>query len=186
MIYSRSRECAQRRNCSSNAGFTAIEILIVVVIISILAAIAIPSWLKFWANQQVIVARDELRSGIQQAQSAAIAHGHSWRFSLRETDNRIEWAVHANTTDWKDVKNWQALHPNLVLDPNDTTLAKKEGTYYVRFGFQGNVRYRLSTLTIDSRDGVAKNRCVVVSTLIGATRKGEEQLYPNRNGRYCY
>jgi hypothetical protein len=74
----------------------------------------------------------------------------------------------------------------VVLDPADTTLAKKNDVYYVRFGFHGEVKYRLGTVTLDSKNGLARNRCVIISTLLGATRKGEEQPFPNSNDRYCY
>lgn len=154
-------------------------------IVGILAAIATPSWVKFQATQEVTAARDELRQGIVQAQSAAISHRADWRFSLRQEGDRLKWTTHPNTVDWQDVQQWKALSSNIVLHPADTTLASSGGTYYVRFGFQGEVRYRLSTVTLDSKNGIAANRCVVVSTLIGATRKGKEHATP-RGERYCY
>ena len=176
----------RRRNARRSKGFTLLEVLVVLVMISILVAIAVPAWHQFWANRQTTAARNELRLGIQQAQQAAITHRGAWRFSLREVDGRIEWAVHANEVDIENVNAWESLAPNIVLNSADTTLAKRAGTYYVRFGFQGDVEYRLSTLTVDTKDGVAKDKCVIISTLIGATRNGEEQLYANGNGRYCY
>jgi prepilin-type N-terminal cleavage/methylation domain-containing protein len=166
-------------------GFTLLEVIVVIVIAGILLAIAIPSWLQYVANRQVAAARDEIHQGIMMAQHSAMMHRSSWRFSLREIDGRMAWAVHANDVDWQDVSVWYPLHRNVVVYVPDTTLAAKEGTYYVRFGFQGDVRYRLSTVTLDSKNGGAKNKCVVISTLIGATRKGAEHTTPKGN-RYCY
>ncbi|NEQ43340.1 MAG: prepilin-type N-terminal cleavage/methylation domain-containing protein [Leptolyngbya sp. SIOISBB] len=174
-----------RRRALSPLGFTVLEVLVTIVIIGILAAIATPSWLKFWTTREVSAASDELRQGILQAQNEAMTHRATWRFSLRDVGDHLEWTIHPDTTPWQDAQGWKALNDKVVLDLADTTLAQSGGTYYVKFGFQGEVLYRLSTVTLDSKNGIAKNQCVVISTLIGATRSGEEQPYPNGD-RYCY
>ena len=169
-----------------SAGFTLLEILLTLIIIGTMWAIAAPSWASFSTARQLTMARDELHQGIRQAQAAAMAQQSAWRFSLRQHADHWEWAIHPDTQDASDVKAWQSLNPNIQIDPADTTLAKKQGVYYVRFGYRGEVQYRLGTITVTSGNGLAQNRCVVISTLLGATRKGQENLYPNGNGRYCY
>ncbi|MGF1521723.1 MAG: Tfp pilus assembly protein FimT/FimU [Leptolyngbyaceae cyanobacterium] len=186
MKFLQCRRLARGDKNGKTAGFTLLEILIVLVIVGIFGAIATPTWAKFLAGRRVTLTRDELHQGIQQAQSAAIAQRTSWRFSLRQRGDRWEWAIHPNTQDWRDVDGWQALDMNIMLEQLDTTLAKKQGVYYVRFGHLGEVKYRLSTVTVADKHDLTNARCVVISTLLGATRKGEEQLYPNPNGRYCY
>lgn len=186
MKFSQCHRWAAGSSDGKTAGFTLLEILVVLVIIGIVSAIAIPTWAKFLAGRRTTIARDELHQGIRQAQSASIAKRTSWRFSLRQQGDLWEWAIHPNTQDWQDVDTWQALDANVTLEQPDTTLAKKQGVYYVRFGYLGEVKYRLSTVTVTDKHNLADDRCVIISTLLGATRKGEEQLYPNRNGRYCY
>lgn len=186
MIIVRYCQSKARSKKQKNRGFTLFELLVVLVIIGTLAMIAGPSWATFQANRNVTIARDEIHQGIRQAQTAAIARRSFWRFSLRIKDEQIEWATHADDQNWRYVNVWQSLGPNVTLDDADTTLAKREGVYYVRFTDRGEVKYRLSTVTVASKNGRAQHRCVVISTLIGATRKGHGQLYPNGNKRYCY
>lgn len=186
MNFSHHYKPAKAHQGRSIAGFTLLEILVVLIITGIIAAIAAPSWLKFRANRQVTLARDELRQAIQQAQAASMTKQSSWRFSLREQEDHIEWAIHPNDQDWEEVQTWHALNSNIRLEEADTTLARNDGVYYVRFGFNGEVKYRLSTVTLTSKSGVAQNQCVVISTLLGATRNGEEHLFSNNNGRQCY
>lgn len=179
------RLCSLFRRSLQSQGLTLLEVLVIVLIVSILAAIATPYWLQFLANRRVTAARDEIRQGILMAQNAAITHRSSWRFSIRSVDDHLEWTTHPDTVDWEEVAVWQSLHPAIVFDEADTTMASSGGTYYVKFGFKGEVRHRLSTVTLDSKNKIAQNQCVVISTLIGATRKGEEHVYPNGD-RYCY
>ena len=55
------------QNRSAQAGFTLLEILVVVVMSGILVAIAAPSWLQFMTNREVEAARNEIYAGIRQA-----------------------------------------------------------------------------------------------------------------------
>ena len=179
-------QSASRSQSRQNKGFTLLEILVVLFIAGILGAIVAPTWGWFLANRQVIYARDELRQGIQQAQVKSITNRSSWRFSLRQRENHWEWTIHPNEQNWEDVSGWQPLNANIQLEISDTTLAQKNGVYYVRFGFMGEVKYRLSTVTVTTKNGLSKTRCVVISTLLGATRNGKEHSYANGNDRYCY
>lgn len=173
-------------------GFTLLEILVVLVVMGMMAAIAAPSWTKFKANREVTLARDQLRQGIQQAQTASMTKQSSWQFSLRKQKQKehLEWAIHPNDQDWRDVQAWQPLSSNVQLYEADTTLAHRKDVdyevYYVRFGFNGEVKYRLSTVTLTDKSSLAQNRCVVISTLLGLLRNGEEHPSPNNNGRQCY
>jgi prepilin-type N-terminal cleavage/methylation domain-containing protein len=72
----------------SNAGFTAIEIVIVVLIIGILSAIAAPSWFAFNKQQRVNKANDAVLGALQQAQREAKRTKLSYSVSFR-TQNQV-------------------------------------------------------------------------------------------------
>ena len=169
------------------SGFTVLEVMVVMVIVGVLMAIAAPIWIAFLQKRQVILAQGDLHQAVRTAQTRSRTTRQSCRFSLREQAGQWEWAVHPNTQAAIDVATWSPLNENVEIYDPDTTLAQSGGIYYVRFGHQGEVIYRLSTITVTHGSGTAtRDRCVVISTLLGATRKGVEQDYPNSNGRYCY
>jgi prepilin-type N-terminal cleavage/methylation domain-containing protein len=55
----------------TTAGFTLIEVLVVVIMIAVLAAIAAPSWLALVNNQRVGTARSQIAESLRDAQAQA-------------------------------------------------------------------------------------------------------------------
>ncbi|MEO0769936.1 MAG: GspH/FimT family pseudopilin [Cyanobacteria bacterium J06649_4] len=165
-------------------GFTLLEVLSVIVLMGVIAAIAAPSWLTFVEGKRLNSGRDKLYLGLREAQTKAQRRGLDWQFSLRERDGSVEWATHPKSVDSATVQ-WTALDAASLKIDEETTLATSGSTYYVRFDDDGNVQYRLGRVTLSSRRVPQLKRCVVVSTIIGAMRKSKEQATP-RYGKFCY
>ncbi|WP_346290470.1 pilus assembly FimT family protein [Sphaerothrix gracilis] len=178
---------SQLRRSRNQAGFTLLEMLLVLVMMGTLAAIAAPSLFGLWQRYQLAVGQREVYGGIRQAQRQAIQAKMSWRFSIREVGDRVEWTTHPDTILPKDATGWQTLPVGVRLD-EETNLRQKSYIPSTKFDYKGNVPALAfkGRVTLVGEGGGSSKRCVIVSTLLGAMRLSTDQPYPDEDGRYCY
>ena len=166
---------------SSVAGFTAIELAIVVVMIGILAAIAAPGWQLFRDRQAVNTVNERLHLALRDAQNRSLRTKSNWRASLREVGDRIEWAVHPTDT---DPEVWESIQAPVTIETG-TTFASRGSSYYVEFNERGRINGQLGRVTVTSRNAPAIQRCTIASTLLGTLRRGKGNDQP-QDGHSCY
>lgn len=196
----RTRQTKRRR---SIAGFTLIEVLVVLLIIAVLVAIAAPSWSALLTRQRVSAVRDQASQVIRQAQAEAkrtklarvvvfdlpangIPRVATQRQPLDSETERtaglLDAAQIGEINVWQDLGNGE-INPGqlevstapagalnqIVFDANgaiDPISASKAGTIGSRpYIFTVNVRHKGGSS--------GANRCVIVDTLLGATRTAE-------------
>ncbi|MEC4805610.1 MAG: type II secretion system protein [Jaaginema sp. PMC 1079.18] len=80
------------RSRESEAGFTLIELIVVIVMVGILSAIVAPSWISFLNQRRVNAAENAIFRAINQAQSQAKATNQPYSVSFR-MDNGIPQAA---------------------------------------------------------------------------------------------
>ncbi|BAZ25751.1 hypothetical protein NIES4073_66570 [Kalymmatonema gypsitolerans NIES-4073] len=157
--------------------------MVSIIIIGILAAITVPSWLGFVNTVRLNTAQQEVYLAIRQAQRQASTNKLDWKVSFREQNGTVQWAVHPATINPADAI-WNSLDPNVRLD-TETTLQQENGGH-IQFDYRGNVNPPLRRITLSSRNGGKAKRCVYISTILGAMRTAKEQEKPDSYGKYCY
>lgn len=186
-----------KRRLRSIAGFTLIEMLVILIIIGVLFAIAAPGWDTFLSRQRVGSARELVVQTLKQAQTTAKTSRSPQIVTFRNQNGFPEFSsgVYNPTA---VIDNWQRLGENNLpansvevtvtrLTP-DTTLRKDA----IVFDTSGAVaQYPLVAQTFDSSAGgkngyfkvtVAKpgtptggagKRCVTIRTLLASTQVAE-------------
>lgn len=172
---------------SRTAGFTLLEILIVVFIIGTLAAVGIPSWLSLINAMRLKTAQAQVYSVMQEAKSKAKQQKITYQASFRDVNNMAQWSVHPASVTPSETQ-WQSLNSRIKIDAPETTLYQSPITasWRMQFNYKGHANGQLGRLTVSNRNGSStKKRCVYVSTLLGAMRTAKERATP-QNGRSCY
>jgi type II secretory pathway pseudopilin PulG len=194
---------------TSTAGFTTIELLIIILVLGIVSAIAAPSWLMFINNQRLKVSIDRAYWAMELAQSNAKRDKTSWQASFKKVGETVQVAVHKSEIPPAQVPvgEWKSLESQIQINTNDTTFLiidetnqeRKKGTIWrAMFNYQGCPVSRSNhecgltsinaqgTLTLSHPNLKNSDRCVIISTLLGHQRLSQKQRKPNKYGRYCY
>lgn len=180
-----------------NAGFTLIEMLVIVVLITIIAAIAAPSWLQFLTRQRLNIAQSEAITAMREAQAKAKQQKRTWEVCFRDqldTDgiNRVQWSVRpvpeaapANSCAIATINPWNNLTgedaDKITINTATSSFpGSPTGYYRVQFQEKGWVKAAqadnsqdIGKITFTPRNQpTGSKRCVMVSTLLGALRVG--------------
>ncbi|MEM9121154.1 MAG: prepilin-type N-terminal cleavage/methylation domain-containing protein [Cyanobacteria bacterium P01_F01_bin.56] len=147
---------------ASTAGYTLVEILIVVIIVGILAAIAAPSWLAYATRQRVKAVESDLVEVLKQAQQRAISQRRDITVTIDETA-----AVPTIVVDGFS----EELGPN-DLQPGTIALdAPDAPNNVITFDYQGTLRGQEANLpfvvNIVPSTGTAQQQCAIVATILG-------------------
>ncbi|MEQ8972786.1 MAG: prepilin-type N-terminal cleavage/methylation domain-containing protein [Coleofasciculus sp. C1-SOL-03] len=112
------------------AGFSLLELVVVVLMIAILSAIAAPGWLAFVNRQRVSKVNDQVWSALQEAQREAkrtqLSYSVSFRQSAGERPQVAVYPTQDRSGDDIDLDNnsnaWRPLTEGLDIKPEQVTL----------------------------------------------------------------
>lgn len=128
-------------------GFTLLEVLIVLVVLGILLAIAVPNLMRLIRTNQVREAAQVTAAAVRRAGGLALTHSRSFTLSV-STDKK--------TLSWADSDNSSA---GTVILPNDVQLSAIAPSGPLAFSGRG-LPVQQVQLTV-SRYGISKNVVVL-------------------------
>ena len=165
-----------------DAGFTILELLVVVIMLGILASIAAPGWLGFINRQRVRTVNDRVFQSLRTAQSEAKRTKQPVTITFNY-DPTASPAIDPPTVTING--NTQQLNAQGEIKPGTIILrtnAPAPSANSITFEYQGNVNQlpvdpsspnsRRFVATVSVSGGGAK-QCVFVETIIGGMRTAE-------------
>ena len=147
---------------STQAGFTLIEVLAVVVIIGVIAAIAAPGWSAFVGRQRVTRIQQRVQGALQDAQRAAKQKKIPHVVSFRQNGSTIEYAFYPITT---ELANINAVNR---LDWRSIASKERDGVSATRLFFCANVNP--INLTATGKNASDSNKLVDTATVPDASK----------------
>ena len=161
----------KRLRSINTAGFTIIEVLVVMIIVGILMGIAAPNWIAYLSNRRVITVRDEVKQVLEDAQNRARAERRSRTVTIYTGDNIPALSVGSTANDGEKA----TLGGDDIRE--DMVGLATSGPTALTFDYQGLVDDSATLPFIIEVDAGnltgGTKRCVIVATILGSITTGD-------------
>jgi prepilin-type N-terminal cleavage/methylation domain-containing protein len=147
---------------SKNLGFTLLESLVVVTIVGILMAIAMPSFIAAQQRARLAQATDLVVASLQQAQREAIRRNQSCTLTLDKIDRKI-------------LGQQGCLLSGDRQLPDEIELDYTGASGEIQYGIHGNTTTNKSVI-LAIRDTPTNTHCLTISAPLGIIRLGSYDL----------
>jgi type IV fimbrial biogenesis protein FimT len=107
---------------AKSAGFTLVEVMIVVAVLAVLAGMALPSFIQMLRNSEISTAAESVTNGLQRARAEAVARNAKMQFVLGAGTS---WTVDYVT---KPVPTDPPIDSRASIDSKNVTLATVPST----------------------------------------------------------
>lgn len=151
------KQTNRKKKTLSGGGFTLIEIIIVIVLLSIVAAIALPSFQRLVVNSPLKTAARDLMAEIASQKEKAIAESRQYRIVLDVNNGSYDIQQCQNTG--SPCSNWNSIQvKNLNRYANDISF-DSSGTTVTNYVFQTRGTVTNGTIVLrNSRNSTATIR----------------------------
>jgi prepilin-type N-terminal cleavage/methylation domain-containing protein len=160
---------AQNRSSRSAAGFTMVELLIVVAMVAVLAAIAAPSWFGYLSRQRVRTVQNDLVEVLRQTQTKAVQTRSNQTTTILVNESLP--TVRIGTADQQQI--------GTGVPGNAVTLSTNRTGNAITFDYQGiptvatNIPFVVTVRPAGSPANSAARRCVAVATALGTIKTAQ-------------
>jgi prepilin-type N-terminal cleavage/methylation domain-containing protein len=163
--YNTNRSDCRRVEALSDRGYSLIEVLIVVIIIGILAAIAIPNFAGLLAQQRVFEGFETVKGAIKEAQRQAIRRGKRCRIQIDTTNRTIK----VKTPDIYGSYEGCLLSDRSL--PTGVEIKTNYATPVITFSPRGNTN-SAGTIVVYHNQNNSTKKCLAISLGLGIIRSG--------------
>lgn len=170
----------------SNSGFTLIELITVLVLVGILAAIAGPSWLGFANNRRANAGRDQVLQVLRQAQAEAVRTRQTHIVQFDPTANppaitlqTVGTPPRSQSYQLGDTAGIQPDYLGMRITNGSTVQNICANTNCIAFDARGAVLNAVQEaqpiyITVFApRNTPSTRRCVIIRTLLGAMQSAQ-------------
>jgi type II secretion system protein H len=156
----------------SHQGFTLVEMLIVSIIVGVMAAIAIPSWMAFLQRQQLNQMATEVSMILRKAQHLAKKNNQSYIIDFQMKKGLPQYSLYANTVtspSWHNLTE-QADLITLDLVEGNQIVVTHDGSLHDLSSIRSGEKITLFLTKVES----SPKRCVMIRTILGVTEIGRD------------
>ncbi|MBE9168338.1 GspH/FimT family pseudopilin [Pleurocapsales cyanobacterium LEGE 06147] len=156
---------ASQKN-SENRGYSLLEMILTVIIVGILAAIAIPSFIGLLNQNRVKEGSARVKGAIREAQRQAIRRGRRCKIRIDTTNRKI-------TVSSPDAHgNYSGCLLSERTLPKGVAIKTNYSTPVITFSPRGNTN-SAGTIVVYNIDGAQAKKCIAISLGLGIIRSGD-------------
>jgi prepilin-type N-terminal cleavage/methylation domain-containing protein len=185
--YLNSIRTSKHKN-DNNAGFSLIELMVVILMVGVLAAIAAPTWQTFTTRQRIKSVNTQILQAIKTTQAEAKRNQSDYVLKFDLTEDPPKYSIYKDGTLPADQQP-QSLSLDGAIKENMLKIysqANETVKNTITFDYLGNVKdpttLNQSTPPVNTdgfsvvvypKDSPKSRNCIIVQTILGATRTAE-------------